>query len=196
MFLFTTSTCTFVETACLYKINSDVVNLNAQPFELTPRSQHFLTPSQHTVLYLPKRPHKMQIPAFVIALLAVPWALALAAFVARIAMAAKKRDIGACVSAALPLVQEPQHLVANANPTTVPGKYTTQLEGDFVVFIIGLYINHRTWWRHAPTAVRAALALEALRKELSEHPEYGCLLVSHTNSQLTNPTALIQIWRR
>jgi hypothetical protein len=32
-------------------------------------------------------------------------------------------------------------------------------------------------------------------RELSEHPEYGCMLVNHTSAR-TNPTHLVQIWRR
>lgn len=54
----------------------------------------------------------------------------------------------------------------------LPGRYTAQLEGPFVVFIIGMRINRlfalRRW-------TRVAAAMPPMLRELQQHPELGLL---------------------
>lgn len=81
-------------------------------------------------------------------------------------------------------------------PPVVPGKFTVDLDGDFVVFIIGFYLDPPRWWWRLPVFVKAGAAMAAIKKELREHPEFGCLLVEHTEQLgMFNPSTLIQIWR-
>jgi hypothetical protein len=68
----------------------------------------------------------------------------------------------------------------------VPGRYTAELEGDFVVFIIGARINKK---RHLIKALRALGNLPKMCKYLMEHPEKG-LLHYETAGFMT-----IQYWR-
>jgi hypothetical protein len=53
-----------------------------------------------------------------------------------------------------------------------PGRYTADIDGDFVVFLIGMRVNH-------PLRVRKWLpvvaAMPKMLKVLSQHPELGCL---------------------
>jgi hypothetical protein len=65
-------------------------------------------------------------------------------------------------------------------------RMTVQIEGDFVVFLIGARIN-KPWKVHKWLPV--ALAMQRMRKELSARPELG-LLGSWTAGSL-----LIQYWR-
>jgi hypothetical protein len=52
------------------------------------------------------------------------------------------------------------------------GRYTADIDGDFVVFLIGMRFNHllriRKWWP-------VATAMPKMLKVLSQHPELGCL---------------------
>lgn len=54
------------------------------------------------------------------------------------------------------------------------GRYAADIDGDFVVFLIGLRFNH-------PLRVRkwlpAAMAIPRVLKVLSQHPELGWLRV-------------------
>lgn len=77
----------------------------------------------------------------------------------------------------------------------IPGKYTTEIEGEFVVFIIGIYLQPWACLWSLPTVIRAGRAMQSMLEELEAHPEYGCLLVRHTSTSLVNPTHLVQIWR-
>lgn len=72
-----------------------------------------------------------------------------------------------------------------------PGRYTAELEGDFVVFLIGMRINR-------PWKVRKSLsvfrAMPPMLRELEERPELGCL---GTRRAFENPRSplIIQFWR-
>ena len=52
------------------------------------------------------------------------------------------------------------------------GRFTADIDGDFVVFLIGMRLNHplriRKWWP-------VAAAMPRMVKVLSQHPELGCL---------------------
>ncbi|WP_400162856.1 DUF4188 domain-containing protein [Brevibacillus sp. TJ4] len=71
-----------------------------------------------------------------------------------------------------------------------PGRFTAQIDGPFVVFVIGMRIN-RYWAVHKWVPV--AKAMGGMVKELYQHPELGFLGTSfHMNSrELTQ----IQYWR-
>lgn len=71
-----------------------------------------------------------------------------------------------------------------------PGRYMAQIEGDFVVFLIGMRLN-KLWAVHKWWPV--AMAMPKMLQELGEHPELGYLGgESFTNGR----TALIvQYWR-
>jgi hypothetical protein len=72
-----------------------------------------------------------------------------------------------------------------------PGRYTATLDGDFVVFIIGMRVNHfrkvRTWWP-------AFVAMPKMIKWLEAHPQDGLL---HYELHFRNPRepVVIQYWR-
>ena len=53
-----------------------------------------------------------------------------------------------------------------------PGRMMGQLDGDFVVFLIGMRINK--WWKFNKW-VPVAAAMPRMLKELQAHPECGCL---------------------
>lgn len=70
------------------------------------------------------------------------------------------------------------------------GRYTAQIDGPFVVFIIGMRIN-RLWALHKWIPV--ARAMGPMVKELLAHPEVGLL---HAEPYLYwRGAALIQYWR-
>ena len=56
--------------------------------------------------------------------------------------------------------------------TVHKGRFTAEIEGDFVVFLIGMRFNHplqvRQWW---PVFV----AMPMMLRTLGAHPELGCL---------------------
>lgn len=65
-------------------------------------------------------------------------------------------------------------------------RMAAEIEGDFVVFMIGMRINR--WWK--PWSwVPVFLAMPKMLKELAQHPELGCL-----GSELSLGLA-IQYWR-
>jgi hypothetical protein len=68
----------------------------------------------------------------------------------------------------------------------IPQRMTAQIEGDFVVFIIGMRIN-KPWKIHKWLPV--ALAMPRILKELAAHPESGCL------GTIQDVRAVIQYWR-
>jgi hypothetical protein len=74
--------------------------------------------------------------------------------------------------------------------TTFPGRYTAKIEGSFVVFMIGMRINH-FWqvWKWLPTAA----AMGPMLSTLYQHPEKG-FLGGQLFLSLRGP-ALIQYWR-
>jgi fumigallin biosynthesis monooxygenase-like protein len=74
--------------------------------------------------------------------------------------------------------------------TIMPGRYTADIEGPFVVFIIGMRVNRffafRKW---VPTAI----AMGPMLKTLFQHPEKG-FLGAETFFSLRGTTTL-QYWR-
>jgi len=71
----------------------------------------------------------------------------------------------------------------------LPGRYTADIEGDFVVFLIGMRFNH-------PLRVRkwlpVATAMPKMLTVLSRHPELGCLGFQRWFGRTT---ILVQYWR-
>src|SRR5277367_3672677 len=66
------------------------------------------------------------------------------------------------------------------------GRTTAKIEGDFVVFLIGMRVNR--WWKiHKWLPV--AFAMPKMLRELREYPEYGCL------GFRVGTTTSIQYWR-
>ncbi len=76
-------------------------------------------------------------------------------------------------------------------PRIFDGRWTADIEGDFVVFLIGMRAN-RPWKVRKTLAV--ARAMPPIIKDLEEHPEKGCL---GTRQALFSPIAplVIQFWR-
>jgi hypothetical protein len=71
-----------------------------------------------------------------------------------------------------------------------PGRFTAQIDGDFVVFIIGMRIN-KLWKVHKWLPV--ARAMGPMLSTLFAHPEKGMLGASSSVSGRT--VTLIQYWR-
>jgi hypothetical protein len=72
----------------------------------------------------------------------------------------------------------------------IPARMTANIEGDFVVFLIGMRVN-RWWkfWKWGPVAA----AMPRMLIELGRHPELGLL---HARSVFGFPnTLVIQYWR-
>ena len=71
-----------------------------------------------------------------------------------------------------------------------PGRHTADIDGDFVVFLIGMRINHplrvRGWWP-------VFMAMRPMVKELEERPELG-MLGANFGLMFGGP-ALVQYWR-
>jgi Monooxygenase af470-like len=69
------------------------------------------------------------------------------------------------------------------------GRFTADIDGDFVVFLIGMRFNaplkvHK-WW---PVFV----AMPKMLRVLAQHPELGCL---GTQSWIGRTTVIVQYWR-
>ena len=73
--------------------------------------------------------------------------------------------------------------------TIFPGRFSAQIEGDFVVFLIGSRINR--WWK-LPTFLPVGMAMARMQRELSNHPELGCL---HIENWFGRTTISLQYWR-
>lgn len=71
-----------------------------------------------------------------------------------------------------------------------PGRYTAQIDGDFVVFVIGMRIN-KLWKVHRWVPV--ARAMGPMLKTLFAHPDKGMLGAS--SSWAGRQITLIQYWR-
>lgn len=67
-----------------------------------------------------------------------------------------------------------------------PRRMTANIEGDFVVFMIGMRIN-KFWKFHKWVPV--ALAMPRMQKEIAAQPEIGCL------GSMQGITFLVQYWR-
>ncbi len=70
-----------------------------------------------------------------------------------------------------------------------PGRFTADIEGDFVVFLIGARIN-KLWKVHKWFPV--AMAMPRMLKAIDEHPELGCLGYQQWYGRTTG---MIQYWR-
>src|SRR4029450_12063478 len=57
-------------------------------------------------------------------------------------------------------------------PTIPPARYTAEIEGDFVVFLIGMRLN-RPWKVHQWLPVFTGM--QRMLRELARHPEHGLL---------------------
>jgi hypothetical protein len=68
----------------------------------------------------------------------------------------------------------------------IPGRVTAEIEGDFVVFLIGMRIN-KPWKIHQ--WLPAFLAMPRMLKELAAHPESGFL------GHIASLTVIVQYWR-
>ena len=70
-----------------------------------------------------------------------------------------------------------------------PGRFTADIDGDFVVFLIGMRFNRpllvRTWWP-------VFSAMPKMLRVLARHPELGCL---GSQSWFGRTTLLVQYWR-
>jgi hypothetical protein len=71
-----------------------------------------------------------------------------------------------------------------------PGRYTAEIEGDFVVFLIGMRLN-RPWKVHKWWPV--LMTMQRMLRELARHPERG-LLGAHT-ALISGGPAVVQYWR-
>jgi hypothetical protein len=71
-------------------------------------------------------------------------------------------------------------------PKVIPERLTAHIEGDFVVFLIGMRVN-KPWKVHKWLPV--FLAMPPMLKELAAHPESGCL------GTIQSFTVIIQYWR-
>lgn len=67
---------------------------------------------------------------------------------------------------------------------------TAQIEGGFVVFLIGMRIN--AWWR-PDLWIPIIRSMGRMLRELREHPELGMLGIAPTG--FSNPIVLVQYWR-
>jgi hypothetical protein len=71
-------------------------------------------------------------------------------------------------------------------PGVIPERMTADIDGDFVVFLIGMRIN-KPWKIHKWLPV--FLAMPRLLRELKAHPESGCL------GTMSAGTMIVQYWR-
>lgn len=76
-----------------------------------------------------------------------------------------------------------------AMPTIRPERLTATLEGDFVVFLIGMRINH-PWKLHQWLPV--AQAMPRMLRELYQQPELGFL---HAETWFARTIIVVQYWR-
>jgi hypothetical protein len=74
--------------------------------------------------------------------------------------------------------------------TIHPGRYTAEVDGDFVVFLIGMRLN-RPWKLHHWWPVFAGM--RHMLAELARHPERG--LLGFSTGLLNGGPAVVQYWR-
>ena len=68
----------------------------------------------------------------------------------------------------------------------IPGRMTAEMDGDFVVFLVGMRINR--WWKvHKWWPV--AMAMPRMLRELEANPDSGCLATDGAFG------TIIQYWR-
>ena len=71
-----------------------------------------------------------------------------------------------------------------------PGRYTAEMDGEFVVFLIGMRLN-KLWKIHK--WIHAFVAMPRMLRELQQHPEKG-LLAARTSLGGRTIT-VVQYWR-
>ena len=69
------------------------------------------------------------------------------------------------------------------------GRWSADIEGDFVVFLIGMRINKPL---RVGKWLPVARAMGPMQAELNEHPELGCL---HIQNWFGRTTLSVQYWR-
>lgn len=69
------------------------------------------------------------------------------------------------------------------------GRFTAEIDGDFVVFLIGARLNRLRDLRHM---IRIGRQMDEMQRVLSERPELGCLHVENWNGRTT---ISVQYWR-
>lgn len=74
-------------------------------------------------------------------------------------------------------------------PATINQRIAAQIEGDFVVFLIGARINK--WWK-LPTFIRVGRAMDRMLTELEENRDLGLLHVERWGGRIP---LLVQYWR-
>lgn len=70
-----------------------------------------------------------------------------------------------------------------------PGRFTAEVDGDFVVFLIGMRFN-KPWKIHRWLPV--AMAMPKMLRALDQHPELGCL---GYRQWVGRTTVMVQYWR-
>ena len=72
---------------------------------------------------------------------------------------------------------------------TINQRIAANIEGDFVIFLIGARINQ--WWK-LHRSVPVARAMGRMIRELQAQPELGML---HVESWVGRTTIMVQYWR-
>ncbi|MBX7140114.1 MAG: DUF4188 domain-containing protein [Chitinophagales bacterium] len=75
-------------------------------------------------------------------------------------------------------------------PAIINQRMCAQIEGDFVVFLIGMRINH--WWKVSQWGP-VIMAFPNMIRELETHPELGYL--GGFSGGFSNPNVNVQYWR-
>jgi hypothetical protein len=73
--------------------------------------------------------------------------------------------------------------------TIIPQRMTATMDGDFVVFLIGMRVNR--WWKFRQW-FRVASAMPRMIRELNENPALGCL---GGETWFGRTTIMVQYWR-
>ncbi len=68
-------------------------------------------------------------------------------------------------------------------------RMTARMDGDFVVFLIGMRVNR--WWK-LHRWLRVALAMPRMQRELADHPELGLL---GSDQWFGRTTIMVSYWR-
>ncbi|KAI9094872.1 hypothetical protein DFS34DRAFT_582546 [Phlyctochytrium arcticum] len=108
-------------------------------------------------------------------------------------------DIDSKNDTTTPLIPEPTRFPSHHDyvpPGVVPGNSTARIQGDFVVFLIGARAN-------TPSAIldsrfgEIGNAMTAMRKELQDQPELGCLGAEDFISMYGDGSQIlaVQYWR-
>jgi hypothetical protein len=72
---------------------------------------------------------------------------------------------------------------------TINARRTARIEGEFVVFLIGMRVNR--WWKFWQW-MRVAAAMPRMLRELAEHPELGFL---GAESWFGRTTVMVSYWK-